>query len=410
MSADAADAGRPIRIAHLADTHLGYRALYRTDPQTGRNQRAVDIEDAYARAIADVLARDVDLVIHAGDVFHHTRPSWQAMRSFVFESKKLERAGLPMLVIAGNHDTPRLRTSGSAFSVLQLALPTFDFVTGYDLDEVEYPALNLLVTAVPHGALTNPNPPTPWPKAGVRNVLVTHGLAPGVPLKGHREPGEEELSPTLLDSGFDYTALGHYHVWGPQGHNAWYSGSTERTGWGDEVVNPGYNLVTLGAPGEAPTVERIELPARPMRTLPYLSGADRDARELVDLILDRARALGMPEAMVRIELRETNRSVRREVEAILRRESPPVVWSLQVYSPADVLAPFGARPDEPSVLDLRALFAQFVEERTGTEYDAAFAAAFAERGGRALDEAIRAAELADTVELDAAPVGEEAAS
>ena len=46
----------------------------------GRNQRAVDIERAYAAAIDDILTRDVDLVIHAGDVFHHTRPSWQAMR------------------------------------------------------------------------------------------------------------------------------------------------------------------------------------------------------------------------------------------------------------------------------------------------------------------------------------------
>jgi DNA repair exonuclease SbcCD nuclease subunit len=407
---DETAAARPIRIAHLADTHLGYRALYRADPVTGRNQRAVDVEDAYARAIADVLSRDVDLVIHAGDVFHHTRPSWQAMRAFVVETRRLALAGLPAIVIAGNHDTPRLRTSGSAFSVLNLALPEVRFVTGYDLEDVEFSELDLLVVAVPHGALTNPNPPVPSPWPGKRNVLVTHGLVPGLLPRGGREPGEEELSPLLLDAGFDYVALGHYHVWGPQGHRAWYSGSTERTGWGDEAVNPGYNLVTLGAPGEETVVERIELPARPMRTIHPIAGDGRDARELADLILDRALALGEPEAMVRVELRETPRRIRREVETILRRESPPVVWSLQVYSPADVLAPFGARTDEPSVLDLRALFDQFVEERTGTEYDAAFAAAFRERGARALEEAIRAAEAADVVELDAAPVGEEAAS
>jgi DNA repair exonuclease SbcCD nuclease subunit len=403
------DAVRPIRIAHLADTHLGYRALYRADLETGRNQRAVDVERAYARAVADILIREVDLVVHAGDVFHHTRPSWQAMRSFLVETRKLGAAGLPAVVIAGNHDTPRLRTSGSAFSVLALALPEVRFVTGYDLEDVEFPELELLVVAVPHGALTNPNPPVPSPWPGKRNVLVVHGLVPGLLPRGGREPGEEELNPLLLDADFDYVALGHYHVWGPQGHKAWYSGSTERTGWGDELVNPGYNLVTLGAPGEEPVVERIELPARPMRTLHPIAGSGRDARELAEVILDRALALGEPEAMVRIELRETARSVRREVEAILRRESPAVVWSLQVYSPADVLAPFGQRSTEPSVLDLRALFAQFVEERTGSEYDAAFAAAFKERGGRALEEAIRAAELVDTVELDAAPGGEEAA-
>ena len=115
--ATASDAGRPIRIAHLADTHLGYRAFYRADPITGRNQRAIDIERAFEAAIDDILTRDVDLVIHAGDVFHHTRPSWQAMRCFVLETRRLEAAGMPAVVIAGNHDTPRLRTTGSVFAV-----------------------------------------------------------------------------------------------------------------------------------------------------------------------------------------------------------------------------------------------------------------------------------------------------
>jgi DNA repair exonuclease SbcCD nuclease subunit len=403
----APEAGRPITIAHLADTHLGYRALYRADPATGRNQRAVDVEEAYAAAIADILTRDVDLVIHAGDVFHHTRPSWQAMRAFVVETRRLGEAGVPAVVIAGNHDTPRLRTSGSAFSVLALALPLVRFVAGYEPDEVDEPALNLHVCAVPHGALTNPNPPAVVPWAGWRNVLVTHGLVPGLLPRGGREAGEEELHPLLLDAGFDYVALGHYHVWGAQGNRAWYSGSTERTGWGDEAVNPGYNLVTLGEPGAEPVVERVSLPARPMKTLHPIAGAGRAARELAEVILDRAQALGDPTAMVRVELRETPRSVRREVEATLRREVGSTVWSLQVFSPADVLAPFGARREEASVLDLRTLFAQFVAERSeGGEYDPAFAALFRDRGGRALEEAIQAAELADAIELDAAPAVE----
>ncbi len=35
---------KPIRIAHISDTHLGYRALGKTDPVTGRNQRSIDVE------------------------------------------------------------------------------------------------------------------------------------------------------------------------------------------------------------------------------------------------------------------------------------------------------------------------------------------------------------------------------
>jgi DNA repair exonuclease SbcCD nuclease subunit len=394
----AANAPRTLRIAHVTDTHLGYRALYRADPVTGRNQRALDIEHAYEAAIDDILTREVDLVLHAGDVFHHTRPSWQALRCFLRQTRRLETARIPTVVIAGNHDTPRLRISGSAFTVLDLALPDVCFVAGYQVEDVAFDDLDLTVVAVPHGALTNPDKPVAYPQRGRRSVLLTHGLVPGLIPRGPREPGEEELSGAMLDAGFDYVALGHYHPWGPQGNNAWYGGSTERIGWGDEKISPGYLIVELGAPGDPPTVEHVDLPARPMRTLTSIDGADCEARELADLVLDRVISLGEPEAMVRIELRDTPRPIRREAEAILRREAIPYVWSLQVFSPADILAGFGERPAETGVTDLRALFAEFVALRTGKEYDEAFAARFKARGDRALEDAIRAAEAAVAVE------------
>lgn len=391
-----------LRIAHVSDSHLGYRALYRSDPETGRNQRSLDIERAYEAAIDDLLTRDVDLVIHAGDVFHHTRPTWQALRCFVRQMRRIETAGMPCVVIGGNHDTPRLRASGSVFSVLELALPGIHFVAGYELETVPFGKLDLTLFAVPHGALTNPNPVTVTAEPGTRNVLVTHGLVPGLLGQRAREPGEEELSGALLDAGFDYVALGHYHQWGAQGHSAWYAGSTERIGWGDEKTIPGYVVVELGEPGAAPAVEHIPLPTRLMRTLTPIAGEGREARDLADLVLERLRVLDSPASMVRVEVRETPRPTRREVEAILRRESAPLVWSLQVFTPADLLATFGQREGAAAVTDLHALFDEFVSERTGRVYDAEFAAAFRARGGRALDEAIRVAETAATAEDPAA--------
>ncbi len=396
---------RPLRIAHLADTHLGYRALGRADPETGRNQRAVDVERAFETAIEDILERGVDLVVHAGDVFHHTRPSWAALRCFVRQMRRLEAANVPCVVIGGNHDTPRLRATGSVFGLLELALPEITFVAGYEVGELRFDALDLRLTAVPHGALTNPNPPVVWAHSGWRNVLVTHGLAPGVRLRGQvqREPGEEALNPALLDAGFDYVALGHYHVWGDQGHDAWYSGSTERIGWGDEEIKPGYVIVELDEPGTAPRVEHMDVPTRPMKTLAPIAGDGRDARELADMVLDRLRALDTPEAMTRVELRETPRPIRREAEAILRREAGELVWSLQVYSPADILDRFARGSAEATMTDLRTLFSAFVDEQTERQaYDAAFATAFRTRGHRALDEAMRAAEESGTPAEDPA--------
>ena len=384
---------RPLRIAHLADTHLGYRAFGRADPASGRNQRSVDVERAFEAAIDGILRAGVDLIIHAGDVFHHTRPSWSALRCFVRQLRRVEAAGIPCLVIGGNHDTPRLRTTGSVFGLLELALPDITFVAGYEEEERRFAALDLTVHAVPHGALTNPNPPLTMPEQGRRNILVTHGLVPGVKLRGQHEPGEQSISGSLLGEDHDYVALGHYHVWGDQGHNAYYSGSTERTGWGDEPVTPGYLLVMFEETGAPPAVEHLPIPARPMKTLQPIDGRDRAARELADLVLDRLQTMAIPEAMVRVELRETSRPLRREAEAILRREASDLVWSLQVYSPADLLAGFERGPGDAPVADLRTLFAAFVDaEQEQHNYDPAFAEAFRARGDRALVEAMHAAE------------------
>lgn len=381
---------KPLRIAHFSDTHLGYRALGKTDPDTGRNQRAVDFERAFTAVVDDILRQNVDLVIHSGDVFHHTRPSWPALRCFIRQMRRLEQAKLPVVVIAGNHDTPRLRTNGSAFSVLELALPDIRFIAGYEAEQFPLDELNLTVAAVPHGALTNPDPPLVLPQPETRNILVTHGMVPGLIPKTGREPGEEELSEGLLNAGFDYVALGHYHVWGGQGHRAWYAGSTERTGWGDEDVTPGYLIVELADSDDEPLPKHIDLPTRPMLRLRAIDGEGRTARELADLILERAKILDAPEAMVRVELRDTPRPIRRETEAIVRRESASIVWSLQVYSPADVLATLGQAAIEAQIPDLREQFAQFViEQEEQQRYDKEFAAAFRERGDRALVEAMQ---------------------
>src|SRR5947209_12790603 len=122
-----------LRIAHLADTHLGFSALTRLCPVTGRNQRAVDVEHAFAAAITQIIeAGDVDLVVHAGDVFHHSRPPMQTLIFFVRQLRRLEAAGIPTIVIGGNHDTPRLRNAGSVLDLCAVACRNVYFATGYD--------------------------------------------------------------------------------------------------------------------------------------------------------------------------------------------------------------------------------------------------------------------------------------
>ena len=156
-----------IRIAHISDTHLGYRAHYRNGDE-GRNQRSLDVEQAYAQAIDSILARGpFDLVVHTGDVFHHSRPSWSAVVWFIAQTQRLAELNCPVIVIAGNHDTSQLRTAETVFSVLRYSLPFVTFVAGTTTDVIDLPDLKLQVVAVPHGALGNERTETPLAAGGI---------------------------------------------------------------------------------------------------------------------------------------------------------------------------------------------------------------------------------------------------
>jgi len=385
-----------IRLAHFSDTHLGYRATSRFDPETSRNQRTVDIDNAFTRTIDDIIAREVDGVVHSGDVFHHARPTWQAMRHFIRQMRRLEQAGIPTLVIAGNHDTPRVRTGGSAYSVLELALPAIRFVADYEdaHDVTTFEALDLHVQAIPHGALTNPDPAVTSVVSGKRNLLVTHGAAPGVlPAGLFTEPGEQLLEGYLLDPDFDYIALGHIHQTQQVTAEAWYAGSTERCGWGDVTASPGYNLVTIAGPGEASMVEHIDLPARPMIALKPVHGEGKQARDVVEAVIDQLKVIDDHSAMTRVEFRSVDRPMRREAQSLLKREAGAYTWTLDIAPErATFVADNGVTLADDSTLDLHSLFIEFVASRRGTYPNEGFAAMLLDRGGRALTDAMIAEE------------------
>ncbi len=394
---------KPLRIAHISDTHLGYRALGKTDPLTGRNQRSIDVESAFAYAIADILKRDVDLVVHSGDLFNQTRPPYAAIGAAMRQFRRLEDAGIPVVVIGGNHDTPRLRSSGSVFSLMHLVAPKIDFVGGYETAIIPIPELDLTVTAIPHGRLTEPIPPAAFPNPVTRNLLVTHGFVPGMDNQAHKEPGEEEIDETILPPDFEYIALGHYHIRSHPRDNAWYAGSTERFGFGDEPVVPGYLLVELGARGELPRVETIETPARPMLRwrLDDSITTEKDAVQIAGLILEWLREEHQPDAMAMAVVFGVPRAVRRQIEQIVREEAADLVWSVQVRGAGDVLAGMGRERIDMPAIDLQSFFGLFVEnERTNGNHDPAFSARF-EEIGRAELKAAQAAVAAELGNEDA---------
>ncbi len=107
-----------MRIVHLADTHLGFRQLHHVDA-TGRNVREQDVYRAFERAIDTIVELKPDAVIHAGDLFDSYHPSSAALGVALDGLRRLREAGIPVVIIAGNHSTPRVAAAEHIFGVLE---------------------------------------------------------------------------------------------------------------------------------------------------------------------------------------------------------------------------------------------------------------------------------------------------
>jgi DNA repair exonuclease SbcCD nuclease subunit len=140
-----------VKLAHIADPHLGIRQYHR-QTSAGINQREADIAHAFHAAIDGVIAARPDAVAVAGDLFHSVRPTNSAI-VFAFHQFQRLRAALPdapIILIAGNHDTPRSVETGS---ILRLFEELNVDVAGEEARRFVYPRLDLSVLAVPHQAL-----------------------------------------------------------------------------------------------------------------------------------------------------------------------------------------------------------------------------------------------------------------
>jgi DNA repair protein SbcD/Mre11 len=293
-----------VKLAHLADLHLGFRQFDRQTPRGG-NQREADVADAARRAVDDLIAERPDLIVCAGDIFHSVRPPNPAIL-FLFQQIQRLRASLPetpIVMVAGEHDTPRSIETGTILRLYE-ALGV-DIVTD-QARRLSFPALDCSVLAVPHQALARAETPALRPQGGATfNILVLHGMLPGLgEARGTMEYGGATVTPTdLAAAQWDYVALGHYHVAHQVEANAWYAGSLEYVSpnpWGqlqDEqeygVTGKGYLLVHL--PGARVEFRRVPL-ARRHLDLPFIEGKDLSAEEL-----DRRIAAGVAAAQPSID-------------------------------------------------------------------------------------------------------------
>lgn len=89
------------KFLHIADIHLGI-SRYR---RFGTVDRTRDFFEAWSDCLQRyALAEEVDFVVIAGDFFDTRRVEPQAMDHAMFGLVKLKDAGIPVIVVEGNHD------------------------------------------------------------------------------------------------------------------------------------------------------------------------------------------------------------------------------------------------------------------------------------------------------------------
>jgi DNA repair exonuclease SbcCD nuclease subunit len=233
-----------MKFLHVADTHLGYSAYRKANPD-GINQRELDTYNAFKEFVDHAIKSKPDLIIHAGDLFDSVRPNNRAITFALDQILRLSKEKIPLVIIAGNHEHPKLKETGHIFSIFnhikhiypiyKAKYETLDFIINNEL---------ITIHAVPQcelkkqfdGELKKVKPK----KSSKYNIFVSHGAVSGIKIFTMNEFNELILNPKNLSKEFDYIALGHYHKFTKLSDNTFYSGSIERFTFTDAPDKKGF--------------------------------------------------------------------------------------------------------------------------------------------------------------------------
>jgi len=315
-----------MRLVHLSDLHLGFRQYQRLTPG-GVNQREADVAATFRTVIDRVIALRPDLVVIAGDIFHTVRPTNQAILHAFLQFSRLVRS-LPdavIVMVAGNHDTPRSTETGG---ILQLLAQLGITVVDREAKRLAFPERDLSILAVPD--VPGVELPSFIPDAAARyNVLVLHGEVEGMLPAAVADRAGLEIKREDLGARWDYIALGHYHVYREIAPNAFYSGSIDYTSanpWGELSEQRMAGVAGKGiAERHLDTGEQIFhpiAPARPLVDLPPVNARGLAAAELNERIRATVESVpgGIDNKIVRLTVREVPRHMGRELDHKTIRE------------------------------------------------------------------------------------------
>ena len=237
-----------MKIIHFSDTHLGYNDLDILD-KNNINQREADFYDAFIQVVKQIKTIKPDYIIHTGDLFHRASPSNRAITFALEQFKIINSFGIPFILIAGNHSTPRTNLSSPILKIFEnfenIYVSYNQEYKKIEFDDVVFhtlPHMNDDTKALGQIELCEENIDNTK-----KNIMMLHCSVGAWYLM--QEFGEW-VYPTDKEYIFekmDYVALGHWHGFGQVGKhkNVFYSGSLERTSLNDKRNSKGFIELNL---------------------------------------------------------------------------------------------------------------------------------------------------------------------
>jgi exonuclease SbcD len=265
---------------HFADVHFGIETYGRIDPETGLNTRMLDFRRSLDAAIESALSAGVHLAVFAGDAYKTRDPNQTQQREFARSIRRLAEAGVPVVMVTGNHDLPNARSRANALEIYRtLGVDNMHIISKPEIVKIDTPAGTVQVAGMPY-LLRSTALAREESKgksiAETTDLMVeqysryidylARSLEPDIPsvLLGHfwiknarvssqtgylnvAEP--EILVSTVANPAFDYVAMGHIHKFQDLNKHAHpavvYSGSPDRIDFSEKGEEKGFVLVEL---------------------------------------------------------------------------------------------------------------------------------------------------------------------
>ncbi len=387
-----------MKLIHFADLHLGVDNYGSQDPATGVSTRTLDILRALDTIVDRAIDEPVDAVLFAGDMFKNRDPNPTLQRELAKRVSRLVQAGIPLVVLVGNHDLPGALGRATAAEIYEaLDVPGVHIVRNLAALRVETASGPLDVVGVPwitrSTMLAQENMRAYSDvdlddeiRSGISNrvrqlagelagdapaVLLAHvslqgadfGLERSLMLGRDVSIGSDDLEA----SAFDYVALGHIHKHQALGIRppVVYAGSPERIDFGEEGEPKGYVLVEIDSEDEPQRAswEFVELPARRFETLRIdATGAEPEVE--IERVINAAGAR-VSGSIVRVFVtvdaeREGEVSVNR-IRRLLGEHGPFAVAGVRIQSEEERRARLEIDLDE--ALDQSAMLGRWIESR-----------------------------------------------